>query len=154
MLVTKIKKLLKTENFFIVVIILFILILAIQLPGDPDMGWHLKNGEYLINHNFQPPQTDIYSYTMPDFPLIMHEWLTDIVMFFLYQHFGLISLVILFTIITLLAFFLVARSIKSPLSYQLIACLMGVIASLPIISVRSDDYFIGIGIINFYYLQI
>lgn len=138
MLIKKKKVFFKTENIFLVIIILFILAIAFQLPSDPDMGWHLKNGEYLINHHWQVPSHDIYSYTMSDFPLVMHEWLTDIIIFFLYQHFGLISLMILFTFITSFAFFLVARTVKSQIYYQLIASLLGAIASLPIISVRAQ----------------
>lgn len=134
----KLKKIFKTENLFLILIILFILFVAFQLPRDPDMGWHLRNGEYLVNHNFQVPNHDIYSYTMPDFPLIMHEWLSDIIMFLLDKYFGLISLMIIFTFISALPFYLVARSIKSPLSYQLIAVLLGIIATMAVVGVRPQ----------------
>jgi len=132
------KKILKAENFFIFFIIIFIILFILQVPNDPDLGWHLRNGQYLIEHNLRVPQTDLYSYTMTDFPVIMHEWLTDLIMYFLYSHFGFISLIIFFVIITFLAFFIVARTFKANLSYQLLGCLLGIIASLPVISIRAQ----------------
>lgn len=133
-----IKKYIKTENVFLFIIIVFIFVFAIQLPGDPDMGWHLKNGEYLINNHFAFPEVDQYSYTMPNFPVIMHEWLTDVMMYFFYNNFGLVGLTIIFSLISLAAFYIAVRSFKSTLSYQLVACLLGIIAALPIISIRPQ----------------
>jgi len=38
-----------------------ILVLSIRPAFDPDMGWHLKDGEYLLKSGWQVPKTDIYS---------------------------------------------------------------------------------------------
>lgn len=150
----QLKNFFSTQIPFLFIIIIFIIILIIQLPGDPDLGWHLKNGEYLINHQFKIPATDLYSYTMSDFPVVMHEWLTDIIMFFLYKNFGLISLVILYALITAMAFCLVSQSVKTHLSYQMIAVLIGVVASQPVISVRAQMItLLGLALIIFIIYQ-
>ena len=44
---------------------------------DPDFGWHLRSGQYFIEHGI--PQTDIYTYTAQDFHWVNHEWLSDII---------------------------------------------------------------------------
>ena len=43
---------------------------------DPDFGWHLKMGEILLSSGV--PKTDPFSYTMPSFSFVDHEWLTNI----------------------------------------------------------------------------
>lgn len=44
---------------------------------DPDFGWHLSSGQYILTNGL--PQTDIYTYTAADFPWIHHEWLADVI---------------------------------------------------------------------------
>lgn len=110
----------------------------LKLPFDPDMGWHLQNGKYLLDHQLKVPKTDIYSYTMSDFPLIMHEWILDIFMYLIFKFLGLIGLVVVFTLITVFAFILVAKIVKAPAEYQMIAGLLGLIASLPILGARAQ----------------
>lgn len=44
---------------------------------DPDFGWHLKLGQYILEKGL--PQTDPFSYTMPSYPFIDHEWLTGVI---------------------------------------------------------------------------
>ncbi len=60
---------------------------------DPDLGWQLRTGEYILKHGF--PRIDPFSYTMPYFPLVAHSWLSDIAFFQLYSKFGMVWLNIL-----------------------------------------------------------
>jgi hypothetical protein len=53
---------------------------------DPDFGWHLASGQYIVHHGI--PSHDIYSYTMPNFPWIHHEWLADIGNYLVYHYLG------------------------------------------------------------------
>ncbi|MEK7571521.1 MAG: hypothetical protein AAB553_04550 [Patescibacteria group bacterium] len=42
---------------------------------DADFGWHLRLGEFIAQSGV--PRTDPFSYTMPSYPVISHEWLVD-----------------------------------------------------------------------------
>ncbi len=53
---------------------------------DPDFGWHLRMGDVIRTSGI--PYTDPFSYTMPSYPVISHEWLTDVVMSLLFPHIG------------------------------------------------------------------
>ena len=46
---------------------------------DPDFGWHLKMGEYILSRGI--PVGDPFSFTMPSFEFVDHEWLTNVVMY-------------------------------------------------------------------------
>jgi hypothetical protein len=117
---------------------MLIFFISFRSPDDPDMGWHLKDGEYLLNNHFAVAKTDIFSYTMPDFPLIMHEWVTDALMYLMYQNLGLLSLSVFFAAISSLAFIIAASATEAKKEYKIIAAILAVIASLPILGVRPQ----------------
>jgi hypothetical protein len=133
----KVEQKLPMRVIFLGAIIALILILALKSPSDPDMGWHLRNGQLFLETK-KLFATDPYSYTMSDFPLIAHSWATDIIIFKLNQWGKFWLLAIFFSLITGLAFFIATSSVKAKTEYKLIAVLLGVMASLPILGVRSQ----------------
>jgi hypothetical protein len=59
--------------------------------NDPDIWWHMRNAQYLVQqHHF--PRTDMYSFTVAGHPWINHEWLSEIPYYFAYRAFGLVGL--------------------------------------------------------------
>ena len=54
---------------------------------DPDFGLHMRMGEYNVVHR-GVPMTDQLSYSMPDYPVIDHEWLSRNAWYFLYTRIG------------------------------------------------------------------
>jgi len=134
----KIKEITTSSNIFMFLGVLLIFFIAFRPPTDPDMGWHLADGEYLMSHHLQVATHDIFSYTMPNFPLIMHEWLTDIAMFAIQKYAGLLTLSIIFAMITAGAFFLAAFGVRARKEYKIIAAILGMIASIPILGVRPQ----------------
>jgi len=123
---------------FMLLGMILIFLVALRPPIDPDMGWHLKDGEYLIDHNFKVAKRDIFSYTMPDFPLVMHEWVTDIIMYLVYDTAGLFALSIFFAIVTAAAFLLASFGVEARREYKIIAAILAIIASIPILGVRPQ----------------
>ena len=81
--------------------------LVTQNSLDPDFGWHIKTGELMLERGI--PYQDWYSYTMPTFPWINHEWLTDIGMYLVYNQFGQQTLLLLALFIFTCSFFLVRK---------------------------------------------
>src|SRR5680860_49239 len=129
----------QSSKIWYVLSIIAIFVLAIGLvwlvPSDPDMGWHIQNGTDIIKNNFSLLSGDIYSWTMPGFPWVPHEWATDIIMAFLYNNFGLVSLSIFFALIIISAFML-AMLVDLPDTKKMIAspeniliAVLGMIAS-------------------------
>lgn len=72
---------------------------------DPDYGWHLRMGELISKQGI--PATDPFSYTMPSFPFIDHEWLTDILTAKLYPTIGINGLAVIYAIVATFALFIV-----------------------------------------------
>jgi hypothetical protein len=133
-----IKNYISARNIFVALGVSLIFFIAIRPPTDPDMGWHLQDGKYLIEHNFKVAKKDIFSYTVPDFPLIMHEWTTDIFMEKFLENTNFFFLSVLFALITSLAFLLVSLGASAKIEYKVIAAALGTIASVPVLGVRPQ----------------
>ena len=90
---------------FLLLPFLYIIILLFQIDQSmlEDLGRHLKMGEAILQC-ICVPQTNLFSYTNPDFPVINHEWLTQVVLYLFYKTLGLQSLLILKMIIIATAF--------------------------------------------------
>lgn len=78
----RIKTTLKSLSFWhkLALLCAFIFLWAVCfVREDPDMGWHLRSGYDIINGGI--PKTDLYTYTMPLFRWINHEWFNDVLMY-------------------------------------------------------------------------
>lgn len=107
--------------YFLLIILLFIL--SFRAPIDPDLGWHLRVGEY-IYQNGQVPTDAIFNWSYQDYPFIDFNWLANLIMWLIYDNFGLLALTFLFS--TILTFFFIWICIKlrfnnTPISYNIIA---------------------------------
>ncbi len=60
---------------------------------DPDFGWHIRAGEYILHYGI--PYTDPFSYSMPSYPFVDHEWLTNILLERIFTLWGIVPLLIL-----------------------------------------------------------
>jgi len=86
-------------------ILFFITVIAICFYPvfDTDFGWHMKTGAF-ISLTQIIPQTDIFSFSLPNHAYIYHSWLTDVILYRIYSLFGLNGVGLLYTGILSLAF--------------------------------------------------
>src|SRR5215469_9063521 len=71
-----------TKRSDLLLIVVFILLFALYsyrgiATLDPDFGWHIRAGEYILHYGI--PYTDPFSYTMPSYLFVDHEWLTNLI---------------------------------------------------------------------------
>jgi hypothetical protein len=103
---------LKNHSLVLVILLVFgLFFLKGILFLDPDFGWHIKVGEVTIKQGI--PKTDPFSFTMPSYQFINHEWLTDIFIFQIHQHFGMVGLSFIFALIATAALVLSLPSYKN-----------------------------------------
>lgn len=82
------------------------------LLSDGDAGWHIRTGEYILDHQTVPYQ-DLYSFSKPGAPWYAWEWGSDIIYGGVFRMGGLKGVVLLAGL--LIAFFavtLVRRTIR------------------------------------------
>lgn len=61
---------------------------------DGDVGWHIRTGEWVLNHH-AVPHFDLYSFSKPGAAWYAWEWLTDVIDASLFRVFGLKGIVLL-----------------------------------------------------------
>jgi hypothetical protein len=83
------------------------------LFADGDTGWHIRTGEWILQHRAVPTQ-DLFSFTKPGAPWFAWEWLWDICFALIHSNFGLAGVgfvtVLLLGAIGVLLFTLVVKS--------------------------------------------
>jgi len=78
---------------------------------DPDYGWHLRMGQLILKSGV--PHTDPFSYTMPSYPSVDHEWLTDVFIAELLPLIGYNGLAALFALLAVSALLLQVRMLPT-----------------------------------------
>jgi hypothetical protein len=68
-------------------VLLAIVIADIRQLTDPDLWIHLLSGRELLAHGVLPVN-NIYSYSAPNFRWLHHEWLSEVIMSALFDHYG------------------------------------------------------------------
>lgn len=102
---------------------------------DPDFGWHLKTGKLIVHQGI--PKIDPFSYSMPSFPLVSHDWLSSVVTFVLYQNIGLLGLSVIFSFLAISSLLIaVPRGI---FKWVFVPLLLGLLVVLPFVSIRPQE---------------
>ena len=115
---------------------LAIFTLALSPLTDPDMFWHLPNGR-LIWQTHAIPRHDPFSFTMSGKEWICHEWLTDLIMFALYNV-GETALIIWGAALVGAAFALTMARCRSSPYTAAFATLLAALASMPSCGARPQ----------------
>ncbi len=86
-----------SDCFFIALIVWLFVCGAsgwISLLGDGDTGWHIRTGQYILEHHTVPTH-DLFSFSRPGAPWFAWEWLTDVTYALLFQLGGLKAIVLM-----------------------------------------------------------
>lgn len=135
---------------------LTVFIFSMYSPSDPDLGWHLKYGEYFWQHG-SVLRDNTFSRLMPDYQWANTSWLTDVVTYGVFSTSGFLGLTLLGSLVVTLTFFFFSRVAKLTLWDQafLFPLLLYLVQPINAISFRGQQIsllFIGMlfYIISFY----
>lgn len=90
---------------------LFVFLSSIFQPFDPDLGWHLKYGEYFFQH-FSILRDNTFSSDMPFYHWVNFSWGTDVLTYFFYHIGGFFGLSLAGAGVVTLTFFFFAKASK------------------------------------------
>jgi hypothetical protein len=129
----------ETRRVFVVVFTLGIFALGFRNATDPDLWWHLRTGQ-LILENHRLFHVDPYSFTRFGQPWVDHEWLSQILIFALYKAVGWGGLISAFAALITFAFFFVFLRSKAQPYIAGTMTVWGAIASVPSFGVRPQMF--------------
>ena len=90
---------------------LFVFIFFLNLPTDPDLGWHLKYGEYFFKTG-HILRDNIFSTMMADYKWVNHSWAQDLIAYQVFDKFGFFGITILGSLVVTFTFLFLAKAFK------------------------------------------
>lgn len=123
------------QTVFGVYVFAYAFFFAARPLSDGDFWWHLKAGEYIINTR-SIPKTDFFSFTNYGRAWVAHEWLSEAIFYSIYEKLGFNVLIVVFAVLTALAFWIAFKRSQSHPLIGGFATLLGVWTVLPTIGVR------------------
>jgi hypothetical protein len=78
------------------------------LLGDGDTGWHLRTGQWILEHG-RVPDRDIFSFTRSGQPWFAWEWLWDVIFGWLHLRGGMAAVLVASSLVLALTFALLFR---------------------------------------------
>lgn len=126
-----------TRRLFVGIFLLALLALTAKSATDPDFGWHLRTGEYIVTTG-SIPHADFFSYTAAGHEWITHEWFSQVLMYLLYRVGGFFALVFFFAVVATLTFWLVYLRCKGQPYLAVFVVLFAALAAAPIWGVRPQ----------------
>jgi hypothetical protein len=130
-------ELLQTRRVFVIIFALGIFTMAARGVGDPDVWWHLRTGQLMVQ-NHAVFHADPYSFTRFGQPWVNHEWLSQIIIFGLYQMAGWGGLIIAYGAVISVTFLIVFLRCPGRPYVAGVITLLGVLASAPSWGVRPQ----------------
>ncbi|PIS42087.1 MAG: hypothetical protein COT24_05440 [Candidatus Kerfeldbacteria bacterium CG08_land_8_20_14_0_20_40_16] len=100
--------------YLIVLILAFSVIFAICVfpVEDADTWMHLKYGEHILETK-SLPQYDFFSYTVTGTRDVDHEWLAQVILYLVYKYLGFSGLVLFKTLIILITFGILLKTVNT-----------------------------------------
>jgi len=80
--------------------------MAVRAPSDSDLWWHLQAGRLTVESG-RPVQTDTFSHTREGVPWVNHSWLTQAVLFKLFDWFSYAGLALWVGVLVVATFVLI-----------------------------------------------
>jgi len=138
-LLSRVRRALTFRRIFPIVLLSMIFVLAVRqsVSIDPDLWWHLKAGQQIIETR-SIPHTDDYSFTKQGSEWVAHEWLSEVVIAGIYRMSGLVGLVTIFSLIIVIALWLTYLRCNGRPYAAGIAILLAAAASSPLFGVRPQ----------------
>jgi len=121
---------LSTRQVFVFVLATGLLVLAVRDLSDPDIWWHLRTGQLILETKVVP-HTDPFSCTRMGQPWVTHEWLTEVMLYVVYTLGGKGALVCGFALIIASAFLITYHHCQGRPYIAGIVTLWGALASIP-----------------------
>ena len=129
----------KRENLFAWILVLGLLAMTARPATDPDLWWHLRTGQWMVEHQ-QIPHADPFSFTRSGARWVAHEWLSELIFFGLWRITGWTGLIIFSSIVTTAGFMLLFWRCPAPPHWAAAATVLGALASAPTWGVRPQMF--------------
>jgi hypothetical protein len=127
------------RRLFPLAFFLMVFALAVRQSAyiDPDLWWHLQAGQDIVQSQ-SIPKVDTYSFTKLGSEWVAHEWLSEVVMFFIYKASGWGGLLFVFSVLITVTLYLTYRRCEGKPYAAALAILLAAGSSSPLFGIRPQ----------------
>jgi hypothetical protein len=120
---------------------------------DPDFWWHIRIGRWMVE-NGRLPSADLFTYTVPNHVWTDHEYLTEVLMWLIFNSTGTVGIVIAFAAVTWAGFWLMYRQLRrQPFVIVGLGLALAAVAGDPIWGPRAQMITFALTCLELYWLQ-
>jgi len=119
-----------TDSVFPWVLLLGLLAITARNAIDPDLWWHLRAGQWVLETG-HIPHADPFSFTRAGHPWIAHEWLSEITFYEIWKHAGAAALIVFSALVTTSGFMVLYWRCPGRRHWAVAATVLGALASAP-----------------------
>jgi hypothetical protein len=130
---------LSLSNLFALVLLLGLLAMTARNAVDPDLWWHLRTGQWIVETG-HVPHSDPFSFTRTGHAWVSHEWLSEVAFYELWKHCGAAALIVFSAIVTTTGFMLLYLRCPGKRHWAAAATVVGALASAPSWGVRPQMF--------------
>jgi hypothetical protein len=115
-----------------VTIVATLFLIKVMYPGlaDTDFYWHLKTGEYIVSTR-SVPQVDLFSHTFLGKSWVLHEWLSEVILYLTMNWFGFAGVAVLAAGMFAATFFVLFRLVSRLVPDEMKAMLASLLFFVP-----------------------
>jgi len=121
------------------VLLFGLLALTARNAVDPDLWWHLRTGQWIVNTG-HIPRTDPFSFTRTGHVWVSHEWLSEVTFYQLWKHGGPAALIVFSAFVTSFGFILLYLRCPGPRHWAAAATAFGALAAAPCWGTRPQMF--------------
>jgi len=120
-----------------VITLLMIAMMAARTPLDSDLWWHLRAGQVTVETG-HPLLTDLFSYTRDGQAWVNHSWLSQVILYGLYQPANFTGLSLWVTLLAVVSLTFVFFQMKGPAWWRSFLVILCAVAIAPVWSPRPQ----------------
>jgi len=145
----------KNPSFVLIFVVTSILvfIVCVNQPIDPDMWWHLRNGQETLSQG-SISTVDLFSFTRFNQPWTNAFWLSDLFIYAIYQIGGFWLLLTIFAALGTLTYMIIFLFSPGPFLLRAFLVVLAAISTSPEWTIRPQvTSFLILSIVNIYLIQ-
>src|SRR5687767_2906165 len=135
----QVRSFLSFRRLFPLAFFIMVFALAVRQSAyiDPDLWWHLQAGQDIVQSQ-SIPKVDIYSFTKAGSEWVAHEWLSEVIMYAIYQMSGWGGLLFIFSALITITLYLTYRRSEGKPYVAAFAILLAAASSSPLFGIRPQ----------------
>lgn len=143
----------QTRTLFLIIISYCTFLITIYFNTEYDPYWHIRVGEWIVN-NLKIPDTGIFSHTKAEAPWTPHSWLSEVIMYLIFNATGWPGLVVMGVTATTLSILIMLKYLLEKLPPIRALCLMLMAYAMLATHIMPRPHILALPIMTFWFVQL